>query len=398
MDATTSADAVSTSSERFKVFDVDTHVSEPGDLWTSRVPKKWGDAVPHLEFDPTMQRERWRVGDHLVSGVARHAVAGWREPYPSSPPSLEEAHPAASDPAERLVLMDAEGIDVSIVYPNLLGFHVWAFLKLEPALRLDIVRAFNDWQLDFCSRDPKRLLAHAYLPWWDVQESVAELQRCIDLGYRGIVFGTRPERLGLPRMADQHWAPLLALAEEAQVSINIHVAFSDQTEEEMTGTYAEVDMREMAKTTALNLIGNGAGIAEVIMTGVCEQYPTLKFVSIESGFGYVPYMLEALDWQFMNMGAHEQFPTMPLPSEIFRRQVYATFWFETDVPRLVDLYPDNLMFETDFPHPSGINVPQAGSTATSTPEMIARNLAGVPDDIKRKVLFETAAKLYRVDL
>jgi predicted TIM-barrel fold metal-dependent hydrolase len=391
LEASSTSDADGT---RYKVFDVDTHVSEPADLWTSRIGAKWGDAAPHVAFDEATQRERWVVGERMLTGIARHAVAGWREAYPSSPPSLAEAHPAAADPFERLKLMDHEGIDASIIYPNLLGFQVWAFRKLEPALRLDIVRAFNDWQVDFCSADPRRLLAHAYLPFWDVDESVAEMRRCIELGYRGIVFGTRPERLGLPRMNDPHWEPLLALLEEAGVSVNIHVAFSDRSEEEISGQMALSDMRDMAKETALSLIGNGAGIAEVMMSGVCEAHPRLNFVSVESGFGYVPYMLDALDWQFMNMGGHEAFPTMPLPSEIFRRQVYATFWLESNIERLVDLYPDNLMFETDFPHPSGVSVPQFGSAARGTQETIAANLASVPEEYKRKILWDNAAKLY----
>ena len=38
-----------------------------------------------------------------------------------------------------------------------------------------------------------------------------------------------------------------------------------------------------------------------------------------------------------------------LPSEFFRRQMYATFWFEQGIHRQIDLYPDNVMFESDFP-------------------------------------------------
>jgi predicted TIM-barrel fold metal-dependent hydrolase len=377
-----------------RVFDVDTHVSEPADLWTSRLGGRWGDAAPHVRFDEETRRERWVVGDHLLTGIARHATAGWSEPYPSSPPSLEDAHPAASDPVERLRFMDHEGITAAIIYPNLLGFQVWAFLKLEPELRLDVVRAFNEWQVEFCSVAPHRLMAHAYLPFWDIDASVTELRRCIELGYRGILFGTRPERLGLPRMSDPHWEPLLALLQEARMSVNIHVAFADRPEAEITSQLTMPDMRDMAKETALSLMGNGAGIAEVIMSGVCEAYPDLKFVSVESGFGYVPYMLEALDWQFLNMGVREQFPSMSLPSEIFRRQVYATFWFESDIDRLADLYPDNLMFETDFPHPSGVTVPQQGAVAPGTQALIAAHLADVPDDIRRKILFDNAAQLY----
>ena len=392
---TVTDEVVTPTTAGYRVFDVDTHVSEPGDLWTSRIGRKWGDATPHVAVEERTGLVRWRIAGHVLSGIARHAVAGSREPYPSSPPTLADAHPAAADPVARLALMDDEGITAAIVYPNLLGFHLWAFFKLEPALRLDVVRAFNDWQRDFCSADPTRLYSHAFLPFWDREASMEELQRCIDLGYTGIVFGTRPERLDLPRIADEHWTPLLSMLEEADMSVNIHSAFTDQTEEEITGAYGLTDMREMAKVSALTLMGNGAGVADLIMSGVCERHPRLQFVSVESGFGYLPYLLESLDWHFMNMGAGTQFKGMTLPSEIFRRQFYATFWFESGISRLVDLYPDNLMFETDFPHASGITVPQAGAVALGTQGTIEAHLGDVPDEIKRKILWENAAALYK---
>ena len=64
------------------------------------------------------------------------------------------------------------------------------------------------------------------------------------------------------------------------------------------------------------------------MSGICERFPGLNFVSVESGFGYVPYLLQALDWQWLNNGAQAAFPDRMMPSEYFMRQVYATFWFE----------------------------------------------------------------------
>ena len=74
---------------------------------------------------------------------------------------------------------------------------------------------------------------------------------------------------------------------------------------------------------------NGAAISEVILSGLCHRFPKLKCVSVESGVGWVPFLLEALDWQWLNNGGfleHSEFDL--LPSEYFRRQVYACFWFE----------------------------------------------------------------------
>lgn len=375
------------------VFDVDSHVSEAPDIWTSRLSAKWGDLAPRLEFDPESGRDRWRVGNHLLTSVAKHAVAGWREPYPSSPPTIEEAHPAAFDAKARLEYMDGEGIEAQVVYPNVLGFQVWAFLKLELALRNDCVRAFNDWQVEYCSADPDRLIPLMFLPFWDIEAATAELTRCTELGYRGINMGWQPERLGFPRLRDQHWDPLLARAQESGLSINFHIGFSDKTEEEMTRTLSLTDMCDMARDTTLLLMGNASCIAELIMGRICHRFPSLNFVSIESGYGYIPYLLDALEWQFCNMGAAVQNRDMLLPTEYFRRQIYTTFWFEHHVDRMIDLYPDNVMFETDFPHATSL-APQEGSIAENAQATIRKNLASLPVDALEKVLRGNARRLY----
>ena len=64
--------------------------------------------------------------------------------------------------------------------------------------------------------------------------------------------------------------------------------------------------------------------------------------------------------------------------------------------RLLDLLPDNVMFESDYPHPTSLS-PGPGSTAQDPKTTIAKHLAGVPDDIRRKVLHDNAARLYGLD-
>ena len=85
-----------------------------------------------------------------------------------------------------------------------------------------------------------------------------------------------------------------------------------------------------------------------------------------------------------------------LPSEYFLRQVYCTFWFETTTLRLLEEYQDNVMFETDFPHPTSLS-PGPGCIIDGVPSVFGRqNLtaAGIPESVQRKVLFENAARLY----
>ena len=379
------------------VIDVDTHVTEPVDLWTSRLPRKFASDAPHVEWDAERQRDRWHVGRHTLLGVQDQAHAGWKEYYPSTPASFDQAEPGGWDALERLKVMDAHGIAAQILYPNLLGFFGFAFMDLEPALGLACVRAYNDFQVDWCSADPKRLIPLAFLPFWDVESSAAELQRCADLGFRGFNWGQSFEKVGLPRLRDPHWDPVMTLAQDLEMPVSFHIGFGNQTEEEYKGWSAFEEDILMAQMSVLFFLGNAVAITDLCLGGICERFPRLNFVSVESGFGYVPYLLEAMDWMYMNNRGSTTRKGLPLPSEYFKRQVYATFWFERNVDRLIDLIPDNVMFESDYPHPTSLS-PGPASAAQDAKTTIAANLAKLPDDIRRKVLHDTAARIYKLDV
>jgi predicted TIM-barrel fold metal-dependent hydrolase len=289
--------------------------------------------------------------------------------------------------------MDKMGVHAQVQYPNLLGFHVWAFLQLDERLRLQCVQAFNDFQTEFCGADPGRLLPLIYLPWWDLEASLAELARCIDLGHKGVNFGCEFEKLGYPRLRSEHWDPLLRAIEEAGLSINFHIGFNNTSEEEILAAFATSDTAEVAKNSALLFYGNATCIAEVIMGGICHKFPDLRFVSVESGFSYVPYLLEALDWQFVNTGGLTNYSERLLPSEYFRRQIYSTFWFEKTITSLIHLYPDNVMFETDYPHGTCLS-PGPNTFAKSARDTIAENLSSLPEETLVKILHDTAARVY----
>jgi uncharacterized protein len=378
------------------VIDADAHIVEPPDLWTNRLAKKFADEAPHLEYDDVKETMRWQVGRHRLAAVGQYAIAGWKEFFPSYPPSLEDADPACFDPAERLVRMDEHGIQTQLLFPNLLGFEIYGFLDLaDPELRIECVRAYNDYISDFCSAAPNRLIPQMYLPFWDIDASLQEMKRCADLGHKAVNFAFQFEKIGLPVLRSDHWHPILAQAQDLDLPITFHIGFASSSESDFANARSITDMRDFARHTALFMLGNAACIAEVIMSGLCDKYPTLRFVSVESGFGYIPYLLESLDWQYLNMGGRNQFKDFLMPSEYFRRQVYATFWFEGNLDRVADLYPDNLMFSSDFPHPTSLS-PGPNSVARNAKETIEANLSRIPEGLQRKLINENAAKVYRL--
>ena len=383
--------------ERYAVADVDSHVIEPVDLWTSRVSSRWGDQVPHVKFDERTGEDRWYVGSKRLFGVGAFAQAGWREFPPSHPAHLSEALPAAVDPRARLAYMDEMGIYYQLLYCNILGFHSHVFLEsMDPALATECVRAYNDWLTEFCSTDPRRLIPMMMLPFWDIDASVAEMKRAHELGHKGILFAARYDKVGLPRLMDDHWEPVLAQAQEMDLSLNFHVGFLASSDD-LKGAVDQSKKMDFTRESSLVLLGNAQNIAEVVLSGVCYRYPGINFVSVENGAGWLPFLSESMDWQWLNVGAHKDYPERLLPSEYVRRQVYGMYWFERECMRsVIDLLKDNLMFETDFPHATSLS-PGPASESPSPRDVIERSLEGMPDEVVGNVLQHTATRLYHLE-
>lgn len=382
-----------------KIIDTDSHVMEPPDLWTARLDgSKWGDMIPHVRRDDRAHEDRWQVGDQQIIGAATLSMAGWREFPPSHPRMIEDADPAAWDPGQRLKRLDDYGIYAQLLYPNLLGFFSNIFYELDDhELRGAIVRGYNDFLVDFCSEEPNRLIPLMWLPFWDVDESVREMERCESKGHRGIVFPGDFEPVGLPRLPDEHWYPVWEAAQSMELSVNFHIGFQPPEGALEKAHGPQASRADNAKETCLLIIDNASVVADLTLYGVCHRFPRLNFVSVESGFGWLPYFAELLDWQFLNTGLKDSCPHgYKLPSEFMHRQIYGSFWFEKDtVNSMVDKWQDSIFFETDFPHPTSLS-PGPASYANSPRETIRQNLGTLQSDVAQKILHGNAARVYHL--
>jgi predicted TIM-barrel fold metal-dependent hydrolase len=137
---------------------------------------------------------------------------------------------------------------------------------------------------------------------------------------------------------------------------------------------------------------NGMQLSELLLSGIFVRFPEIQFVSVESGIGWIPFALEALDYQFQGNRVFEEHPEFDrLPSEYFKTNVHACYWFEQVAPRrLVDkVGADRIMFETDFPHPTSLY-------GDEVHERIRTGLGDSDDETRRKILWSNGQKLYKV--
>jgi predicted TIM-barrel fold metal-dependent hydrolase len=300
--------------EQFKVIDIDTHITEPADVFTARVSKKWGDQVPHIKR--LGDRDIWLIGDQPVGMPGAYSMAGHTGTPPDFRNSYDDIPPAMFDAKARLEFMDEEGIFASVLYPNVGGFGAGAFLKLgDPELMIECVRAYNDFLLEWCRADANRLVPVMVTPFWDVPAAVAEIERCAGLGYRAVLFCNQPQDFGKPLLRDRHWDPIWATAEAAGMTISFHVGGGDLSE--VVDDRANIGFKaNFARASTVAFMDNGRSIADLICGGVCHRFPDLKMVSVESGIGWIPFVIEALDWQWGNNGVATEHPEYDLlPSE-----------------------------------------------------------------------------------
>jgi predicted TIM-barrel fold metal-dependent hydrolase len=375
------------------VIDVDTHVTEPEGVWRDRLPAKWHDVAPRMvRTDSGL--DAWVIGtDGPPIPLGFTAVAGWPEPFPSAPRTMDEVPPAAYDATARLEYMDSVGIWAMALYPNVGGFGNQAFLGLgDPELMLACVRAYNDWLIDWCAPDPRRFIPIMATPFWDVDATVAEVERAAGLGHRGILFTGEPQTFGQPYLGDRHWDPLWRVAAETGLSVNLHIGSGDVGASFPRARVKAHGMGATLVNTSVDLfLGNALQVTDLLLCGVLPRHPDVRFVSVESGIGWVPFVLESTDYCFEYSTVRTDQPQFTMrPSDYFRRQVYACTFFEADAPRrdLDVIGAGNIMFETDYPHP----VCLYGNVR----EQIDAAFADLDRATQRAILWDNAAGLYGV--
>jgi len=175
-----------------KVIDVDTHLTEPYDLWTKHAPARLKDRVPQVKV--IGGRRTWVIdGDKIINEGANPASVLSKDGtiwlgLDILKHQIEDVHPASYSVPERLELMDACGITAQILYSNLLGFGGQHAVKVGDQLRLASVQIYNDAMAEIQAESGDRIFPMALLPWWDVKLSVTEIERTRKLGLRGITF------------------------------------------------------------------------------------------------------------------------------------------------------------------------------------------------------------------
>ena len=372
-----------------KIVDCDTHITEAPDLFTSRAPAALKDKVPRVErIDGT---DRWFVGDRDFGSMGGNVIRADNNKLLGrlAFPKLEEAHPGGHKIKERLEAMDDMGVWAQIGYQNSGVTQAGSLMALgDPALALAIIQIYNDASAEYQETSGQRIFNMAHLPLWDQAELEKEARRCINMGLKGFVLPDTPERVGVPSFLQEYWTPFLDMCSDSATPINFHLnAAIDPNTLTWEGFAFE---QTLAVVATMFSIGNAATLGNWMVSGRLDRHPGLKIGLIESGMGWIPFAVEALEHQFQEMLAGKRKDLPREPWDYFRDHFHCTYWFETIGPKLLleTIGVDNVLFETDFPHPT--------SLYPGVQVHIVETLGGYDYAVKKKVLQTNATKLYKL--
>jgi predicted TIM-barrel fold metal-dependent hydrolase len=379
--------------DHMKIISVDDHLIEHPRVWQERLPNKYLDAGPTIVEDDAGHHV-WRFEGNLFPQIGLNAVAG-KDPkdYGMEPVRSDQMIPGCYDPVQRVADMDLDGVHAALCFPSFPGFAGTVFQKAEDKdLALACVRAWNDFNLEeWCASAPDRFIPLGIIPTWDVELAAAEVRRIAANGTRTISFPDAPSMLGLPSFHTDHWDPLWDACEETDTPVCLHFGSGGFVPGfSFMGEYAGADGAPFA--VAISLFGTNSmwTMADLLLGGKLQRHPNLKFMFSEGGIGWMPYMLERIDYTWERHRWYQNVDKLTRPSELFAQHMWGCMIDDyAGIEARHRIGVDQILIEIDYPH--------SDSNWPNSRKHVGENLAAVPDDEAHKIVELNARKLLRFE-
>ena len=368
----------------FKIVDTDAHMMEPEWIWERYTEDAYKSRAPKMGIIPESQRRGFMVeGESFVREKGKYPMAApaFFAAVKKAMERFERAAKTGFSAQSRLEDMDAQGVDVQVLYPTVAGQMLGREFR-DTKLLAACVRAYNNWASDYASAAPDRLRWAAALPMQDPEEAIKEAHRTAELGC--ISYYMRPNPVGGRSLWNEELFPVWSEIEQIGKPISTHESasssvpgFGDRMDTHVSGHILSHPFEAMA------------AMAGLIWYGVFERFPNLKVVHVEADAGWVPYWLQRMEqhWNFSGNAEHEYLTKRP--TEYFKHNVCVAFrGDEPTMKAAVELVGDgNFSWDTDYPHPDG-TYPWGVESMLRQP---------IPEQAKRKILWDNAARWFNLN-
>ena len=314
------------------------------------------------------------------------------------------------DSAARLADYDHDGIAAGVMFHGSMNLEPIPFIAQELGKPTsygdhDLVgvgmRIYNRWLADFVSQAPHRHIGLAYLPMWDVDAAVAELEWARAAGLRGVNFPAMRDG-ALPEYNRRLWEPLWSACEDLRMPLVTHVGGATNAR------YSGLEGVALLQIESGGFTSRRA-VWWLIFAGVFERHPGLRLVVTETPGNWFPSTAEELDalWAFydakrdepLNKALLEQVPRRP--GEYMANNVYygASFASPHEVGQAVAHgNASQLLWGSDYPHLEGTFVnPEGRETESVTRLALRHTFCAIPAEATRRMVGRNAIDVYDLD-
>ncbi len=360
---------------RDTVISADSHVQEPPELYSEWLDAKYRDRVPRIE-------ERDGAKYFVVDGKKprRMDLAEERTTEDDQDREFRGDPTGGRDIDRRLKDQARDGVSAEVIYPN---SSLFLYNSRDAGYQFGVARAYNDWAIGLFGQNQQRFVPVAIVPVIDLDAAVKEVARAAKAGFRSIKIPltVADHPYNLPDY-DRLWA---ACADHDMV-VSLH-AFTE-SEDHYPEDWGEAEGTGGALAhMAMSMARGQDPVALLISSGALQRYPTLRFVIVECGAGWLAWLLHVMDEQVAKKHMWVRPKLEMLPSEFFRRQGAVTFSDDPIALKNLEFTgPEVLMWGSDYPHDEG--------TFPHSQEVIDRTFAGITAAQKKMIVHDNAARFY----
>lgn len=366
----------------YNLISADSHILEPPHLWTQNMPKKYHDKVPRVVPDGD-GGEAWQFAPETPPApIGIYASAGRKhDEVRWTGVSFASANQGNFSAKPRMEEQDIDGVDAEVLFGSARMMSHF-FSDPDPDFQMAGVQAYNNWLAeDFVRVAPDRFVGLAAMPALNVDAAIKEMERCLKLGLKGVWLNTMPSMGSAIRPEDdKFWDACQSL----NVPVHFHVRVMRQVVKPKPKGVRGDDLTGLATVGASSMI---VDMPEIIASGVHDRFPRLTWVAVETGAGWVPYILEQMDDRWWRNRNWLPIKLKHEPSYYFRRNWRVAFMIDRyAIQNRHSIGVDNMMWSTDYPH-HGCDWPE-------TRRVVDEMFTGVPEEERRKICAGNAVKLY----